>query len=205
MKQLMIIVYFLTILTAFSCYKKSGQKIDKTNTTVSTIKNIVDQEPVKTVKEFLKWYRDNEKRLGTFGMVNNCSTIYDSTKYYSVNFKSTEKYLTEMKKSGFISDKYINKWRQYFKKCETDFKNNPQFDGPPEGFEYNFVMWSQEYEEDLANIDKSKIIKQKIDRNKSNLTLEFPSNTKLIYWLTNENNKWFIDDIENEHTPHTGL
>lgn len=108
------------------------------------------KEPSETVISFLKWYTENMKTVGNINMVNNNGNmIVDSTKLYSVNFDSTEKYLAALKKSGFISDKYISKWREHFKEVDSDFKANPQYDGPPEAFNFDLIMCSQEYDDDL--------------------------------------------------------
>ena len=160
------------------------------------------QEPSTTVLSFLKWYSVNLKSVGNINMVNNNgNTIVDSTKLYSVNFDSTEKYLSVSKKSGFISDKYINQWREHFKQVDEDFKTNPQYDGPPEAFDFDLVMCSQEYDDDLKNIDKATIINQQKENNACVLTLKFLSGMKLEYHLTNNNNKWEIDEIKNVTNP----
>ena len=157
------------------------------------------KQPSSTVIVFLKWYRTNVKSINDINLVNNNgSATVDSTKSYSVDFSATEKYLAALKKSEFISDKYITKWREHFKQCDEDFKANPQFDGPPEAFDFDLVMCSQEYDEDLANIDKAKVIKQETENNSSDVIIEFPSTMKLEYHLSSNNGKWEIDGIQNK-------
>jgi hypothetical protein len=150
----------------------------------------------KTVVNFLKWYRDNMDRLAKIEMLNNYPSSEDSTKYYSVNFEGTEQYLTELKNSGYISDQYIATWRQYFVKCENDFKRIRQREGPPEGFEFDFIMWSQTYDDDLPNIEKANVRKYRENKDKASLILEFPSSMKIGYSLRSENGKWLIYDIK---------
>ena len=155
-------------------------------------------EPSDRVVEFLKWYKTNINTVGRINMVNNNgNALVDSTKLYSVNFDSTEKYLSLLKRSGFISDKYMNKWRKHFTQADKDYKSNPQFDGPPEAFDFDLIMCSQEYDDDLKNIDKARVVDEVTNSVNSVLTFEFPSKMQLEYTLSNNKGKWEIDDIQN--------
>jgi hypothetical protein len=109
-----------------------------------------NQEPARTVVNFLEWYRIQQGRLNEIPMVNKVGRQNEPINY-SVNFKQTERYLLELKRSGFISDRYIRGLRTYFKECDKNLKKNPIDDGPPDGFEFDLVMWSNsDYEEDEA-------------------------------------------------------
>ena len=68
--------------------------------------------PKKVVRHFLKWYEQNRERLEKFKLVPGKPG--DSTSAYRVDFGETEKYLGELKKSGFVSENYINTFRKYF-------------------------------------------------------------------------------------------
>ncbi len=158
-----------------------------------------EQQPEKVITDFLNWYKDNMHSLGKIELVNNSNNAtYDSTKFYAVNFDSTEKYLTAFKNSGFVSDKYIDQWRQYFKRCDDQFKKNPQNDGPATGFEFDFVMWSQDYEDDLNNLAKINFSDKEIKTDQCIVNVIFSSGMKIKYWLTLESGKWLIDDIQNK-------
>ena len=155
-------------------------------------------EPSDRVVEFLKWYKTNINTVGRINMVhNNGNAIVDSTKLYSVNFDSTEIYLSLLKKSDFISDKYINKWREHFKQVDKDFKSNPQYDGSPEAFDFDLIMCSQEYDDDLKKIDKARVVDEVTNSVTSVLTFEFQSKMQLEFTLSNNKGKWKIDDIQN--------
>jgi hypothetical protein len=152
-------------------------------------------EPTKTVTNFLKWYKKNFDEISAIPMIDNYSIEYDSTKFYRVNFKGTEAYLSKLKSSGYISERYIKKWRIYFKEHDENFKKNPQNDGPPDGFEFDFVLWTQEIEGTLEAIDQLKV-------NETNETdnvafIEIDISMRLGFYLTKYNGKWMIDAIEN--------
>jgi hypothetical protein len=158
----------------------------------------VELKPAKTVTSFLKWYKENVERLNKINMVLNYSDAMSTNgKSYSVDFKSTEKYLTELKKSTFIGPKYIEKLRKYFLKCEEDFKKTPQKEGIPKGFESDLVIISQDYEDDLANLDKVEIVSEYIrSNNTSTVQLKFREGSAINYELGKENNKWIIQNME---------
>ena len=59
------------------------------------------KEPVKTVVDFLKWYRENYEKISKIQMVN-MPPLEDHDSVYTVNFDKIEEYLTFLKTSGFI-------------------------------------------------------------------------------------------------------
>ncbi len=190
-------IYLLTVLTLmFSCKqqdKKTKNEVEKNTISDSTTKrDTLNQEPYNRVISFLKWYKKNYEEVNKFGLVNNATLEdYDSTKYYSVNQEQTEAYLEKIKSSGFVSENYINEWRKYFKICDNDFKKNPQNDGPPEGFDYDFILQTQEIDETLNAIEKPKMIYSKISKNKA--TVEIDIMMILTFDLSKINGIWLID------------
>jgi hypothetical protein len=135
--------------------------------------------------------------LDSISVVNNANEeVYDSTKFYSVNFEATEKYLRGLKESGYVSKEYLNYWRKYFKQAEEQFKANPQNDGPPEGFEYDFVLLSQDVDKDLANTNKAKVVSNVIQNSKATVVLQMASGQKLRYFLSKQAHSWQIDKVE---------
>ena len=153
------------------------------------------KSPGKVVFEFLKWYKNNYRKIIANEMVNNLpnTKCYDSTKYYSVNFAATEKYLNYMKSSGYISDKYLNYWREYFKKCEVKFKQNPMNDMPPDGFDYDFVYLSQEISD--YNLDNVEINKEIRANNSANVIVTIDKAFTYEYKLTFDGTNWLIDSL----------
>ena len=81
---------------------------------------------VKTIRGFLKWYKANYKKSSAFRLVGT-----DKSGYYFVDKKVCEKYLKHLKSSGFISDTYLQLWRNYFSEMNQNFKDNY----------FSFVFW----------------------------------------------------------------
>lgn len=150
--------------------------------------------PSGAVIHFLKWYRKNHTDDLQRNLVNNADANTDTTKPYSVNFKDTERYLSDLKSSGFLSEKFLNKWRNYFRECDDYFKQHPQYDGPPDGFNYDLILNTQDVEESLIAIDTIKIVELHISGN--NATVEVDLLMRVLFRLSQSDSKWLIDEIE---------
>jgi len=192
------VILILTILFSCSSSKTENENSNNTSDTIlnkSSVNYSLDEQPAKTIIDFLKWYRENQGIQSN--LVNNSdSKTWDSTKFFSVNFAATEKYLSDLHATGFISEKYINEWRIYFKKCDKDFKDNLYNEPPIEGFDYDFIMQSQETEEDLKNLENSKVVYSNVSGDTSTVKINFVNGNKLLYKLTRHSDKWLIDHIE---------
>jgi hypothetical protein len=99
-------------------------------------------DPTKVISGFLEWYKDNYMRLYDYRL-----TVTDSSGNYQVDKKACEGYLSELKASGFISDEYLKLWNRYFDDQSEKFKMYTQNEGPPEGFDFDLVLHTQEPEE----------------------------------------------------------
>jgi hypothetical protein len=178
MKKRFSLLMILMIAMILSC---SGQ--GNSNSTLA---------PNQTVVSFLKWYNTHLKEFQKIYFIKD---PYNNSpaKNYSIDFNSTEKYISKLKSSGFISDYYLDSFRKYFKKCEEGFKKNPQNDGPPSGLEADLIMWSNsDYEEELANMNKVKVVSEKIKGENATVKLKFIGDGERTYLLTKSNGKWLI-------------
>lgn len=126
------------IILAFNTHGLKNKDIDNNNTVIC---NNLDAtiESKKTVKNFLLWYKKVYPEISRIVLVN-ISSESKGNKKYTINIDGCEKYLSLLKKSGFISDKYIDQWHSYFMQQSEKYKSTLQTDGPPEGFEYDFVL-----------------------------------------------------------------
>ncbi|KAF2336013.1 hypothetical protein [Flavobacterium ginsenosidimutans] len=204
MKRKVIYILF-SILFLQSCQnkEKSQQKsnsIDKVDSGKKTDLSNDSNEQIKLVKNFMKWYIKNMDMLGKFDVIGggpmDVKENEEAENYY-VDFKEAEKYISELKKSGFLTDNILKNEETSFLEADKYYKENPENDGPPYGFDYDHFFLTQEaFEEDLLNIDKIKYaINQKDDFN-SEVTFVLPISGKYKYSLKKINEKWFIDKIE---------
>ena len=154
-----------------------------------------NKQPAANILNFLRWYRANSQQLKKIELVTH-STNPDSASYYVVNAAGTEKYLDELKKSGFVSDKYIAWWRAYFNMVNEKLKKEPQTAAPVNGLDFDFVMLSKDCEEDLKRIEKSTVDNQKIANDEGSITVGLPTVGRLKYWISKQDGKWMIDEIK---------
>lgn len=151
--------------------------------------------PEKTVIAFLKWYKHNEERLYRIQLLTG--GLKDTATFYSVDFKATEKYLVELKKSGFVSYKFLEDLQQHFLQTNEYLEQHPQNDGPAPGFEADLIMKAQDYMDVWEDLDHAKVIDKNIDGKKASIKFLFAGYYKTKYYLTRHSNKWLIDKIEN--------
>lgn len=149
--------------------------------------------PKKVVRNFLKWYDENRERLEKFDLVTGKPG--DSTNAYRVNFSETEKYLSELKKSGFVSDQYINTFRRYFETADANLEKYPQYDGPAQGFGIDLVLQAHDYGEILNHLKKAKYIEKPVNQNSTKVYVRFPTVVMLLK-LTKTGNTWLIDSLD---------
>ena len=184
MKQIAI---FLLVVMASCSSNETGQK-DSADATTTTQSNI-DEQPAKTIIDFLKWYRTHQ--LLDSAIVKGGEGAGE----YSMNFDEVEKYCSALLATHFVSATYIEKRHDFFDKCEKNFKANRAYEGPPEGFESDLIMLSQEYDVNLQNIEKSKVVSQSISDNVATIKIQFMQGNALTYKLTKYGDAWAIDDI----------
>jgi len=186
-------IYFLLfILFACKPTTTSGDSSTQAETISPSVEIINDTVAMtKTVKEFLTWYKNNYTQTNSFGF-----TYQDKQGNYHVSVQQGEEYLKYLKSSGYISDVYVNLWMQYFKDKSDYLEKNPQNEGPPEGFEFDLVLITQEPELVFKEIEKMKCTA--IERKGDKAILQIDGLGYNID-LSKENGKWMIEYIATEN------
>ncbi len=148
------------------------------------------QQAGQTVVAFLTWYKTHMQAINRFPLVNQ-----QAGKPYSVNLKNGERYLAYLKSSTLLSDAYLNQWRTYFAERDAGFRLSPQDEGPPDGFEYDLVMLTQDVDKELASLKSLKMGKITIVKNKATVILTLLGAYE--FRLVRQNNHWLINEILN--------
>jgi hypothetical protein len=148
-------------------------------------------EPTGVIYGFLEWYKNNYIRLYEYRL-----TVTDSSGNYQVDKKACEGYLSELKASGFISDEYLKLWNRYFDDQSVKFKMYTQNEGPPEGFDFDLVLHTQEPEVVCKVLKNMKFTYKE----KSDGKVVVHADTGWPDWiyvfeLTRINHHWYIDYI----------
>ncbi|MGA0557295.1 hypothetical protein ACO2Q8_11630 [Larkinella sp. VNQ87] len=145
---------------------------------------------VRTVTGFLSWYKSHADSISRIILVDQ-----KPGKNYAVNFKNGEKYLTYLRSSQRLTDRYLNEWRLYFRERQQGFQLSPQNEGPPTGFEYDLVLLSQEVDTQLASLNKLKIEKVTVRKDRASVEVDLLANYE--FRLVRQNGVWRIDEILN--------
>lgn len=153
------------------------------------------KQPAGTVLNFLRWYRANVPQLKKIEMVSH-STNPDSSKYLVINEAGTEQYLAALKQSGFVTENYLNRWRTYVRTCNDNLKKTPQTDAAFTGLDFDLVMLSKDFDEDLSKIERSTVEFLKVANDEGSITVGLPTTGRLKYWISKQDGKWLIEDIK---------
>jgi hypothetical protein len=200
MKASRILIISICGVIELSCNNTNRVSINTSNNdsliNPKTETSLKASSPGTTVKEFLKYYNEQLSVISKIQMVDYHN--FDSAKYYTLIDSEVEKYLNILTESHYISVSFINNLRQYIKQCGINFKVNKQYDGPPEGLDFDLIMLSNaDYDQELALQDSITVIRESISGNKANVLIRFLFNDKLIYDLSRNGQIWQIDKIEN--------
>lgn len=140
---------------------------------------------IQSVKGFLEWYKTNYTKSNSFGF-----TYQDKQGNFHVSIPQGEEYLSFLKSSGYISDKYVDIWLKYFKDKATYMEENLQNEGPPEGFEFDLVLITQEPELVLNEINNLQFMVS--EKNGDKAILQIVGELGYDFELIKENGKWMI-------------
>lgn len=168
----------------------------KANGTYNSRVQKTDLQPKQVVRSYLLWYKSNRNRLENFELVKGGKS--DERIPYSVDFEQTERYLAELEKCGFVSGRYITKFREYFKNCDRDLKRYPQYDGPAQGFGFDLVLKAHDYNQVLNNIKRMRVLSTREGENNATIKIKFPT-VIMVFTLARINGAWLIDTLGYEY------
>jgi hypothetical protein len=105
----------------------------------------------KVIIKFLQWYKVNLNKANNFPIL-----IKDRNDFYSVNRKAVTDYLNYIKSSKCISPKYLEHWQKFFDDKAIQLKKDKLKSDIPEGFDFDFVLITQEPDLLLNQINRAK-------------------------------------------------
>ena len=150
-----------------------------------------EQSPISTIKAFLDWYGKNYKSLYRFNV-----TYTDTLGNYRVNIPDCTRYFNSLTTSGFISQEYVRLWSDYCVSQDQKFVITPQNEGPPEGFDIDLVLLTQEPEEVTKQYNNFSYVISKTDASTSTILVDtrWPD-WVYVFELSKINERWYIDYI----------
>jgi len=179
---------FVLIITLGPSLKNERIHLSRDENSLTTTNTSDTLLMIQTVKEFLHWYKINYKQANSFGF-----TYQDKQGNYQVSISQGEEYLKFLKSSGFISEKYVEAWYKYFKDKAQYLQENLQNEGPPEGFEFDLVLITQEPELVLNEINNLQFVV--LENTGDKAILQIVGELGYDFELIKENGKWMIEYI----------
>lgn len=161
------------------------------NTIVTSSKDGIQVK--KVIIDFLQWYKLNIKKANNFAMID-----YDQQGLAFVNLKECAAYLQFIRSSKLVSSRYYNYWKKYFDDEAIKIKNDRLTkDDVPEGFDFDFVLITQEPEIMLDNIKKLKfrLVSETSKEAVMEVLLPGQENFRYEFELQKTKTGWLIDYI----------
>ena len=148
--RIIYIIFFCSMI--ISCRTEKKQKEEINDSTIH--KGLVVTDSIKTkesnviiekqtIIDFIKFYSNNYDSLYQEDFVKS------DNKYYRIDFDNVNLFIQKISNTGFLSKKYIEKIKLKFKKIDSLLTIEKQYDGVPEGLEYDFILQTQEIDEVL--------------------------------------------------------
>ena len=148
--RIIYIIFFCSMI--ISCRTEKKQKEEINDSTIH--KGLVVTDSIKTkesnviiekqtIIDFIKFYSNNYDSLYQEDFVKS------DNKYYRIDFDNVNLFIQKISNTGFLSKKYIEKIKLKFKKIDSLLTIEKQYDGVPEGLEYDFILQTQEVDEVL--------------------------------------------------------
>lgn len=183
---LFLIVFFVglccTLPEIAHCQTKKFNDINK---------DAVLASPGVIAKTYLGWYVANKARLDRIAIFAP-DTASDTT-YYKVNFKRVDYYLRQIKKSGYVSNTYIDTLKFNYMKADKNLRSQPQNDGPIKGFEVDPILGIMEESEITDHSNMLKIQKVIVKTNKAIVYGRLLYNLRIKFELSQIDGIWMVD------------
>ncbi|MFZ1704194.1 MAG: hypothetical protein WAT79_07595 [Saprospiraceae bacterium] len=181
-------IFYLFMLLGTSAIFSSNKSVVLVEKYFGEITLSDSTQMVHTIQSFLHWYQKNYDEVQTFRL-----TFTNKSGQYQVDTTACNAYLKYLQSSGYLSEVYVGLWRDYFTSKAESFVQFPQFEGPPEGFDFDLIVLTQEPELLLNFIE--------------NLTFEIVASTKnkavvlasgewpYLFEMNKEGGRWLIEYI----------
>lgn len=147
------------------------------------------ETPMATVMGFMGWYRANYDKVNAIPIVNQ-----KEGENYTVNFEEADKYLALLKSSGYLADEFEQNFRTYFASADKNLRAEPIMEGPPPGFEFDLIIWTQEPEV-VLNDSVPALVSESPADDRTTLQLSYGQVMTLDFRFVKVDGKWLIASI----------
>jgi hypothetical protein len=180
-----ILLFFSTFII-FSC-QETGKKDPEAAARAADSTAIA-----ATIHGFYQWYDHNIKDRS-----KDVDFTKVSGKHLVLDFPLLEKYLSNIKSSGFVSDDFLENDRTYYRACEKIWKTEEYEDAPQTGMDADKYFCAQDYELDYWVKSPVRVTIGDTDVATATLYGQYVGDLKeMNFELKKENGKWLLTNIE---------
>lgn len=148
-------------------------------------------QAVERIIGFLHWYQKNYSNVNEKGL-----SYADTNGWYQVDTLACRQYLDRLMQSGYFTSNYKKLWQEYFYSKAVYWESSPQNEGPPEGFDYDLVLLTQEPE--LFYDDPKKLSFDVVEMDKDFAVITATADRPLYFEMTKRKGIWMIEYISSE-------
>jgi hypothetical protein len=179
------LVLAITICSTSVCtaQTKTKEKTENRNNQISS--------PSDVSISYLYWYVSHKAKLDRINIFQ-ADTASDIA-YYKVDFKRVDFYLNQIRRSDFVSEKYIDTLKQAYLAADKKLQLHPQNDGPVPGFEYDPILGIQEESEITQNSINFKVTSKTIKDNQAMVIGKISDTLWIRFELSKIKGKWLIN------------
>lgn len=157
------------------------------------------ESPTATIHAFLTWYEQHQTHLNSLPVVP-AALDADTAQAYAVDFQAVDQYLHLLQSSGTVSPRYVQAHRRYFQQCQDSLLAHPQTDGPPEGLNFDRVLYTQAGEAQTQFVLRSKPTRVTVQADTAQVLYRWQENEmsdgrNLAFSLVREHGRWMITAI----------
>ena len=159
----------------------------------------VTGSPLATVKAFMDWYARYQDQLNSLPFVP-AANDEDTTNYYTVDFRAVERYVALLHQSGQIAPAYLEDHRRYFRQCQDSLLAHPQTQVPPQGLDFDRVLYTQDAEAQTQLVLRSRPVSVVTGRDSARIVYRWQERNlsegpDLAFSLLKEQGHWKIQAI----------
>jgi len=162
-----------------------------------------------TIKGFLNWRREQEKQGEGDVFVPIKGGPPDTTTQTRIDMAQVEKYIADLRKTGFFSENLFNYLRGYYREIDERLAKEPLSKSTDlvliHGFEMEILLHTFDTSDILDHIKNGRLDRCYIIYDKAIARFTISPYIKMLFTLTRVNKRWLIDYIGYDNTSVNGI
>lgn len=184
-----IVILFLSACDKPSSTESNDTKEVKGKNESSTTSENDHAAITQTLHGFFTWYDANVNRLANINFIN------EGGSHTTLNRANLQQYLSELKKSGFVSEELVKNETRYYEACEKAWSKYPASDEVLEGMDADRFYCAQDVIGPYNKGNVSAIITGDHAKATLSLKLDDINHFSIDFELKKEGAKWLLSKL----------